>query len=980
MRPGSCHHLAALLTIAARSNAQQLGEPCEWHIPQGDAQNVWDNSGLLPGETELPCAGSLAYYEDTYDNIRDMCDAEFCPDCEYAHLCDLMCGFTLPADEDLYEARMGKGACSDLIVSGQATCDGSFCPNCGDFAGYCDATCGYCTAVHEVHPSSVCVPEFFIAWDAWNSAGCAPTDGQAHCEDECQRLLSRIIAIAETECEGHDLALLPIHTTNPSSEQHVGNWLHGVVLSDELCNPTACSTLMLEADEKCIYGTGDDAFEFGCDTAGCIQARQNLETHRFNCTGDRDELLYHGNDFATYTLWLEHECLLCHPGTVLDACSQESNNPDSPCHTECQQEVIDFVENTLEDCREIMLGVGYEHSSIQTIEHIYSLCSGASCVINVPDDAFLALDHVDFPCEHTGVLHPGERCQVQCNEGFDTEGDGIAECLGDGQVQLDLVCHEIDCSQPVHFPAHVSSGDCDVSSLVGGSSGEFTLSLERGSSCQPVCEDGYVSNGERIACETHPDHYGGFLEHNFACHLPCDTGSVTAPTNGRLGEVCNGIGGTIGYGEFCDLACDEGFELSNQPECQGHGDLTHLSSTTAICTAINPTAAVASSMTFHMSISNAEEPGFEQHFKSLLSAEYNEFVGPTSTSEIQVTAIELIGIDAVRANYTVMVHCTPGCDGGSSCRGADCIPATSDSVDLRTIPANCFSSRCPLTVGPFPTVDPTLIEPVATIQVQVTLEASIDDINADRPAFEFNFKTSVATILGIARSLIVIIAIDPGSVIVSFTVANAQNSVAITGTLEANTVAGYGVLSVTSDAPTPTPGSQSPASSQPVANQLVCTNDSELCQSWADSGQCEINSGYMEEACSLWCNSDCETQRPVVPPAVIPGTATTVSDETTAPVESEGGGGGGIILAVMMIVLVGAVVGGVAIFKLGQGSTATNRSSVADIDAPPWDEDVPKGFTDKDGHIQEDEHEDNPLADFDVEGAAGDNEEASVDT
>ena len=947
-----CWHLAAMLAISVQTaGAQQTRGACEWHVPQGDAQNVWDNGGLLPGETELPCAGSLAYYEGTYTNTREMCDVEFCPDCEYAHLCDLMCGFSLPADENLYDARMGKGACLDLIVSGQATCDAEFCPACGDFAGYCDSTCGHCTAVNDVHPGSVCVPEFFVAWDVWNSAGCAPTDGLPHCSDECKTMLSQIIVIAEVECADHDLALLPIHSSDPNSEVHVGAWLHGVVLSDEICNPTACSTLLLEADENCVYGTGDDTFEYGCDTTGCVQARQNLETHRFNCTGDRDALVYHGNDFATYTLWLEHECRLCHPGAVMDACSQESDDPDSPCHTECQLEVADFVENRLEDCRDVMLGVGYEHSSIQTIEHIYSVCSGASCVINVPDNAFLGLD-ADLPCAHTGVLHPGERCQIECDNGFDPEGDGIAECLGQGQVSLDLVCREQDCYQPVVFPAHVRHGTCDVYPLVGALPGEMEVHLARGSSCQPICVDGYVSNGETVDCVTHPSSYGGVLEHNFECHLPCDISDIIAPTRGQLGVICDGTDGTIGFGEVCDLTCEEGFEVSNQPECQGRGDRTHMSSTTATCTAISPTATVTSSMTFHMSISNAEEPGFEQHFKTLLSDEYSEFVGPTSISAIQVTSTQLVGLDSVRANYAVVVTCTPGCDGGSSCRGENCAPATSESVDLRTVPANCFSSRCPLMVGPFPTVDPTLIDPLPVVEIQITLDATMDVVNADRHAFELSFRTSVATILGVARSLIVITAIDPGSVIVSFAVTNGQNAASITRTLQATTIAGYSVV--------PSP-----------AGPGACTSDNELCQSWAESGQCDTNSGYMQESCALWCSADCATQRPVpvapVAAAILPG---------KAPAEPEGGGGGVILLIVLL--LLGAGAGAAAFFKLQAGQDKKSLTP-QDLDFDSFQEELPKGAVGADGHLQEDDHEDNPLQELQEEDVGEDNPAADFD-
>merc|ERR1711871_417533 len=101
-----------------------------------------------------------------------------------------------------------------------------------------------------------------------------------------------------------------------------------------------------------------------------------------------------------------------------------------------------------------------------------------------------------------------------------------------------------------------------------------------------------------------------------------------------------------------------------------------------------------------------------------------------------------------------MGDCTPGCEGGLSCRGDDCIPASTEIVDQRTVAANCFSSRCPLHVGPFPTVDPALVEPLPIVQIQITLDTTIETVNADRAGFELNFHNSVAVTLGIARSLI----------------------------------------------------------------------------------------------------------------------------------------------------------------------------------------------------------------------------------
>ena len=56
---------------------------------------------------------------------------------------------------------------------------------------------------------------------------------------------------------------------------------------------------------------------------------------------------------------------------------------------------------------------------------------------------------------------------------------------------------------------------------------------------------------------------------------------VTQPTNGQLGTTCNGAAGTINNNQNCDLTCDTGYYLTDQPRCTGGT----LSSTTATCTA-----------------------------------------------------------------------------------------------------------------------------------------------------------------------------------------------------------------------------------------------------------------------------------------------------------------------------------------------------------------------------------------------------------
>ena len=78
------------------------------------------------------------------------CSSLFCPSCDYAGYCDASCGYCptpepTPApcadDDDAASSASGGYDCATLAAYGQ--CASLFCSSC-DYAGYCDASCGYC--------------------------------------------------------------------------------------------------------------------------------------------------------------------------------------------------------------------------------------------------------------------------------------------------------------------------------------------------------------------------------------------------------------------------------------------------------------------------------------------------------------------------------------------------------------------------------------------------------------------------------------------------------------------------------------------------------------------------------------------------------------------------------------------------------------------------------------------------------------------
>lgn len=60
---------------------------------------------------------------------------------------------------------------------------------------------------------------------------------------------------------------------------------------------------------------------------------------------------------------------------------------------------------------------------------------------------------------------------------------------------------------------------------------------------------------------------------------PCSLANVVAPTGGALGTICADTNGSLAHGSSCDMTCNDGTTLTNQPQCNNGV----LSSNTATC-------------------------------------------------------------------------------------------------------------------------------------------------------------------------------------------------------------------------------------------------------------------------------------------------------------------------------------------------------------------------------------------------------------
>ena len=82
------------------------------------------------------------------------------------------------------------------------------------------------------------------------------------------------------------------------------------------------------------------------------------------------------------------------------------------------------------------------------------------------------------------------------------------------------------------------------------------------------------------------------------------------------------------------------------------------------------------------------------------------------------------------------------------------------------------------------------------VQVQVTLSATMEQVEADRAGFEVSFKTSVAAELSVVQSAIEITNVAAGSVVVSFTVSAPVAAGAVSTALDGAALAGFAVTAV----------------------------------------------------------------------------------------------------------------------------------------------------------------------------------------
>ena len=217
--------------------------------------------------------------------------------------------------------------------------------------------------------------------------------------------------------------------------------------------------------------------------------------------------------------------------------------------------------------------------------------SGQGSDCEAPDGATRTCDAGDGDCPavvtvHTALCradqHVADNNCVACPP-------GSTHAAGADASGPDTACRAVLCAENEYVAGNNCVACPPGSTHAAGADASGSDTACRADAC---AADEYVAGNNCVACPPGSTHAAGADASgpDTACtpvvtvHDPnCDVSGVTAPVNGEFGTVCSGEAGrTINHGTECDLTCNEGYTLSNQPSCTD-GTLT---STTATCSPI----------------------------------------------------------------------------------------------------------------------------------------------------------------------------------------------------------------------------------------------------------------------------------------------------------------------------------------------------------------------------------------------------------
>eukprot|EP00941_MAST-03F_sp_MAST-3F-sp1_P000042 g42.t1 len=158
-------------------------------------------------------------------------------------------------------------------------------------------------------------------------------------------------------------------------------------------------------------------------------------------------------------------------------------------------------------------------------------------------------------CLEGNILGENEKCDMQCNEGYERKGEQ-AICIAGALNKNTITCSAKSCTVTglvAPLNAHALPGSCSNGSI-----------LKHAESCELTCMDGYHVSGEQPKCTT-----GVFDAGTITC-VPnsCTVKGMKSIENGNeIPDECTN-GSVIKHGEKCSLTCKKGYHVSGMmPSC-----------------------------------------------------------------------------------------------------------------------------------------------------------------------------------------------------------------------------------------------------------------------------------------------------------------------------------------------------------------------------------------------------------------------------
>ena len=178
----------------------------------------------------------------------------------------------------------------------------------------------------------------------------------------------------------------------------------------------------------------------------------------------------------------------------------------------------------------------------------------SKCTVTLPENGGAGTG--DESCENKDALLPGEVCQPECDEGYETIG--MTMCSAFGELTM------TECVMPTPVLL-CDASDPPENGDVGTGKTRCSRTMEAGTTCSPRCDSGYVVSGVTTCSDL-----GVLIRATcIAEDAAPDCDASVAPENGSVGDCTD----SLASGSSCQPDCDDGYEADGTSKCYA-GELT----------------------------------------------------------------------------------------------------------------------------------------------------------------------------------------------------------------------------------------------------------------------------------------------------------------------------------------------------------------------------------------------------------------------